>query len=274
MQGENATLAERFCGARTEIMRGQTPEERELRKKLSELAESETELAQRELDLATLKAELNTFEARYFRIVGVRLAELDEIEAQIAEAEARSKPDDERIQEQAAQARAQAKESAEAIGISQEQKEEKFKPSESLKRLYRKVAKRIHPDLAEDEKERLRRQKQMAEANRAYEQGDEAKLRAILDEWESSPESVKGEGTAAELVRVIRKIAQIKKRLRAIEIEIAQLKESELYQLKTKTEAAEKEGRDLLAEMASRVDGDIALARKRLAEIDRRRTTL
>ena len=111
----------------------------------------------------------------------------------------------------------------------------------------------------------------MADANRAYEEGDEAKLRAILAEWESSPESVEGEGTAAELVRVIRKIAQVEKRLRVIETEITQLEESDLYQLKIKVEAAENEGRDLFDEMASRVKEDIASASVRLARITGRR---
>ena len=252
---------------RTDITRTQTPEDRELSRKLYELSELETELAQRELDLATLQAELHTFEAKYIRIVGIRYTELDEIEAQIAEAEARLKPKDNKIQEEAAQARDQAQASAQAAGIAQEPREEKFSPSESLKKLYREVAKCIHPDLATDEKERTRRQQLMADANRAYEEGDEAKLRAILAEWESSPESVEGEGTAAELVRVIRKIDQVEKRLRVIETEITQLEESDLYQLKTKVEAAENEGRDLLAEMASRVEEEITSASERLVEI-------
>ena len=252
---------------RADITRMQSPEERELSRKLYELSELQTELAQRELDLATLQAELHTFEARYIRVVGVCYAELDEIKAKIAEAEARLKPKDDNIQEEAAQARAQAQASAQATGIAQEPREEKFTPSENLKKLYRQVAKCIHPDLATDENERTRRQHLMADANRAYEEGDEAKLRAILAEWESSPESVKGEGIATELVRVIRKIAQVEKRLRAIEIEIAQLEESDILQLKTKVETAENEGRDLLVEMASRVNEEIDLANKYLAEI-------
>jgi hypothetical protein len=255
----------------TDITRTETPEERELSRKLCELSELETALAQRELDLATLKAELHTFETKYIRIVGVCYAELDEIEAQIAEAEARLKPKDNKIQEKATQARAQAQESAQAAGVAQEPTEEKFEPSENLKKLYREVAKRIHPDLAIDEKERTRRQQLMADANRAYEEGDEAKLRAILEEWESSPESVKGEGTATELVRVIRKIAQVENRLRVIETNIAHLEDSDLYQLRTGVEAAENKGRDLLAEMALRVKEKIALANERLARITVRR---
>jgi chromosome segregation ATPase len=110
----------------------------------------------------------------------------------------------------------------------------------------------------------------MAEANRAYEEGDEERLRVILQEWESSPEAVKGEGAGADLVRVIRKIAQAEERLRAIEIEVSQLKESDLYKLKTKVEEAEKEKRDLLAEMAKQLDKQIADARERLDEIKKR----
>ncbi len=263
--------AEQVFGMRTNITRTQTPEERELSKKQYELSELEAELAQSELDLATLQAELHTFESRYTAIVGVCYAELDEIEAQISEAEARLKPKDIKIQEQAAKARAQAQESAQAAGIAQKLKTAKFEPSESLKKFYREVAKHIHPDLAIDEKERARRQQLMADANRAYEEGDEAKLRAILAEWENSPESVEGEGTAAELVRIIRKIAQVEERLHVIETGIDQLEESDLFQLKTKVEIAENKGQDLLVEMASRVKAEIASANEHLAGLSGRR---
>ena len=246
----------------------QTPEERELEKKQVELTALESELAQRELDLATLLAERHSFEGRYLRIVGTKYAKLDEIEAQILETQARQKPNDSKTQEQASQARARAQESAHDAGITEQSKETKeFQPSESLKQLYRNVAKAIHPDLTTDEEERARRQRLMAEANRAYEEGNEAKLQAILQEWESSPESVKGDGPGVELVRTIRKIAQVEERLRSIESEIATMKESDLYQLKTKVDEAKKEGHNLLAEMALQIEKQIADAQKRLNKI-------
>ena len=93
-----------------------TPEERELEKKRSELAILEEELAQRELELTTLQSELRAFEARYLRIVGIHYAELDELEAQIAETQARLSPKDDELQEQASQARTQAQESARTVG--------------------------------------------------------------------------------------------------------------------------------------------------------------
>jgi len=70
--------------------------------------------------LATLQAELRSFEGTYLRAVGSRLAELDEIEAQIAEAASRNQPEDPEAQDRASQARAQAQESARAVEAEQE----------------------------------------------------------------------------------------------------------------------------------------------------------
>lgn len=256
------------------ILQGQTPEQRELEKKLSELAALETELTQRELELATLQAELRTFEAQYLSIIGVRYAELDEITARLAEVQAYLNPDDRTAQTHAARARTQAQESAHAVGNAQgEPQQHTFVPSEGMRKLYRDVAKRIHPDLTTNEQERIRRERLMAEANGAYERGDEARLRAILHEWESSPEAVNGDGIGAELIRAIRKIAQVEARLRVINTEMAPLKTSDLYQLKTKKDEVEAKGRDLLSEMAAHLDQEIVTAWKRLEALTLRMTS-
>jgi len=249
------------------LARRDTPEERELSQKSEELSNLQTLLAQRELDLTTLQAELHAFERHYFRAVGVRYAELDEVEAQIADLLSRSSPQNSKMRTQAADARARADESAHESKAIQETAghEEKFKPSDALKKLYRDFAKSIHPDLATDDDDRARRQRFMAEANQAYEEGNEIHLREILREWESSPDAIKGDGVAAELIRVIRRIAQVQERLRTIEATIDDLQSSDLYQLKCEVESAEAEERDLLAEMAARLDRQIADARKRLA---------
>ena len=55
----------------------------------------------------------------------------------------------------------------------------------TFKKLYREIARQIHPDLSTNEVDRGRRTRLMAEANRAYTDGDEVKLRAVLDEWHS-----------------------------------------------------------------------------------------
>lgn len=142
-----------------EIARRLTPEEAELERKKAELMALEAELAQRELDLATLQAELQAFERRYLRVVGLRLAELDELQARIAEAEAARRPRDPGAQERASRARVQAQESAEAAGQAREPGPEDggFEPSDGLRRLFREVAKQVHSDLATDDAERARR---------------------------------------------------------------------------------------------------------------------
>src|SRR5437879_11357370 len=99
---------------RTEIIRNRTPEEQELEKKKVEIASLEADLIQRELDLATLHAEVTEFEGRYLRTVGVLYAELDEIEAQIAETKAYRRPNDTDAQESAARASAQAQVSSDS----------------------------------------------------------------------------------------------------------------------------------------------------------------
>ena len=204
------------------LKKKQKPEERELKEKLSELTSLEAELTQRELDLATLQAELEIFKTEYLRIVGVRYAELDETKAKIAEYLLKINPKDPDTKERAGKARDKANQSAREThetstgqGFYKE-----FKPSESLKKLYREIAKCVHPDLVTDEEERLRRQKYMAEVNKAYQDGDEETLQRIFQEWESSPESIIGEGIGNELIRIIRKIAQIKERLTVIEEQI------------------------------------------------------
>lgn len=251
------------------LKKKQKPEERELKEKLSELTSLEGELAQHALDLATLQAELNIFEGEYLRIVGVRNKELDEIKAQIAEHLSRANPKDNDAKARAGEARDKANQSASEIhgtptsqGISQE-----FKPSESLRKLYREIAKHVHPDLATDEEERLRRQKFMAQVNEAYQDGDEERLQRVFQEWEFSPESVTGEGIGNELIRTIRKITQIKERLSVIEEQIDDLRRSDTNQLRIKVIAAQSEGRNRLREMANHLDIEIADAKKQLSKL-------
>ena len=228
-----------------------SPEDEELHSKRRELASLQEKLIEQELGLANLKGELSDFERLYLKVVGVKYAELDEIEAQIAELRAHRQPNDAAAKQQAEAARARAEEThtstAQANGRAQ------FAPSPSLRALYREVAKAIHPDLAENDADRARRQGLMAEANEAYEAGDEVRLRSILQKYRNSPETVLGDDTAAELVRVIRKMAQVKERISEIKSEIERLTHSELMTLKVKVEEARKQGRDLLTEMADAV---------------------
>jgi len=240
------------------------PEEQELERKRGEQAALEGELADRELRSASLRAELGAFERRYLHFVGQRYAELDELKAQIAERLAKEQPENERAQQAARDARARADETKFTAGEKAAREPRAFEASAEMKRLYRDVAKRIHPDLTSDREDRLKRQQLMAQANEAYEQGDEPRLRNILAGYESSPEAVKGEGPGAELVRVIRRISQTRSRLSEIEAEMQELGRSDLYQLKSRLDEAGTSGRDLLKEMAGEIEERIAQAKRRL----------
>ena len=245
----------------TGIARRVSPEEEELARKREELALLQAELADHELRLTNLRTELASFEGQYLRQVGTLYAELDQWNAKIAERLAEQDGTEE-ARSDAAQARTQAEKSSAAVREAAAKTEE-FKASPELKKLFKEVAKRIHPDLATDDADRQKRTQLMAEANAAYQRDDIETLRRILEEYESSPESVRGEGIAADLVRVIRQIKQIKARLSQIKLEIAALVESDIAKLRAKVDAASAEGRELLSEMAEDVRKRIDMARRR-----------
>jgi len=245
-----------------------SPEEDELELKRIELAKSSELLAEKELELTTLRNSVLHFEHRYLMEVGIKYVELDEINAQIAEKMARQNPQDTAFQEESETARETANSTAKEFHSHEIPKEEEFskdfKPSEEIKKLYRQIAMKIHPDRATGEKEREHQTKLMAEVNDAYANGDIERLRQILQEWESSPESVIGEGIANDLVRMIRSVSQIKGRLKTIEKEIKTIKETEMHKMMMQVQEAEENGRDLLNELADKIDSDIQLAKGKL----------
>lgn len=247
----------------TEIVRHLSPEEQELARKRQELAILQAELTDRELSLANLRAELAAFEGRYLREVGILYAELDDWNAKIAEFAAEA-TGTEQARAAASEARAQADESY-AAAHGEASKAEDFSPSPELRKLFRDVVNQIHPDRAESEVDRALRTRLTAEANLAYKRQDADALRKILEEYKSSPESVNGDGAAADLQRMILQIRQISKRLAEIEAEVAELTASEIALLMSKVEIAAAKGLNLLVEMKRDVQRRIDLARKEYA---------
>ena len=85
--------------------------------------------------------------------------------------------------------------------------------SDAVRKLFRDVAKAIHPDFADDEHTRDRRHALMIEANRAYALRDAEQLRRILEVWERSAEAVQGSDPEATRLRLERRLAQIEEHL-------------------------------------------------------------
>ena len=218
--------------------------------KQAELAELQGRLGDAELELATLRAELKIFEEEYLRVVAPCLAEMEVIQAQAAEARARS-----------------ATEVFDAPSCSTASQQASFCPPAEMKSLFREVAKTIHPDLAPNDEERRRRDQVMAEANAAYAGGNPEQLRKLLLEWKADPDAIRGDDIGARLIRAIRMIARAKNRIREIRIEMKSLRASDLYFLRQRSERATHEGRDLLAEMRRNLETQLAQQRSRVAEM-------
>ena len=136
--------------------------------------------------------------------------------------------------------------------------------SDAVRRLFRDVARTVHPDLAADEQTRDRRHALMVEANRAYAIGDEERLRWILEAWERSPEAVPDSDPDAARKRLIRRIAQIEEQLALSAADLAAMQDTPLWKLKTMVDEAADRGKDLVADTVARLKRDIMATRNRL----------
>lgn len=205
--------------------------------------------------LARTRAELESFRISYRRQVGLLHEELDALELKIAEAELGELA--KRLEERGAP--------SDAVGDTRPAPENAPRfTTDGVRKLFRDVARSIHPDLAHDEAARARRHLLMVEANRAYAVGDEARLRGILQAWEQSPEAVVGMDDAATRLRLVRRLAEIDAERTVLDGELADLQRTSLWRLKVLVDEATARGGDLVADMVRRLKRDIVAARNRL----------
>src|SRR6201986_2359578 len=249
----------------TEIILQQTPEAADLFDKRRQLAAVRTALAERESELAQIRAQLKSFEGRYLRQVGILYAELDNLEARIAEREV-DLYDSESARRRAEETRQRAQETHDAA-FGEAHEAEEFDPPPSLKTLFRDVAKRIHPDFARDDAEQRHFTVLMSRANQAYSHGDTETLQRLLDDHREINAFNAGEGAAAELLRIARQIHHAERDIASLEAERHTLLSGELAQLHLDAEAAAREHRDLLTELATSLHEQIADARRRFEMI-------
>ena len=250
-----------------EIYLLQTSDGVDLAEKRKQLEDARAKLLERESGLIQLRSTLKAFESRYFREVGVLYAELDEIEARIAEREV-DLYDSEGARRRAVDARQRAKETYDAA-FDDAREAEEFDPPLSLKTLYREVAKRIHPDFARDEAEQRHLTLLMARANQAYRRGDLETLQRLLDDQREIHSSDAEEGTRAELARILRQIRHVERDIAVLDAERGTLLAGEIAQLYQDGETHALEHRDLLAEMAGSLREQVADARRRFEFVNR-----
>lgn len=209
-----------------------TPEEIELEKKRAELLLLKEQSAARESTFSHLKSEIRLFEQVYENVLGARIAILEDLEWQLNGLLDNTETAEPVASPTSNDAFAYFHHRTDLLDDDTEADSDPAAPPRNLKSLYRAVAKAIHPDLAPDEGQRIRRQELMAIANHAYEMGDRKTLEDIFFDWEKGPELVSELDVAMELVRVIREIARMQQNIHAIGCQIEELKATDIYNFK------------------------------------------
>lgn len=229
------------------------PEEQELIRLEGEQAELEEQVTSAELMLETSKTETAQFQHRYHQTVGRLYAQLDELDAQIARAQAGLSPDDATAQVHAQAAEQHAKASAEEAGLIEAQPVPPPAITPELKQTYRQAAKLMHPDRATTERERLRRTVLMAQVNLAYERGDQKAIETLVAEYGQDPEAIVGEDVASRIVKAIRRIAQLRRRMGEVQQQMDAMQQTELFHLKQTIAETEAMGGDPLGDLAQQL---------------------
>ncbi|MER6769188.1 J domain-containing protein [Streptomyces bacillaris] len=167
---------------------------------------AEQALIEFEIAVETFRVEVENFSRLHHQKLGPMYARLDELDAQIAEARAARTGDPEDLRK--------AKEARDIVmpmpgvdelfhdwmdsdGLSPEasamlteqpvRPPKRVRPSEEARRLYRELARKAHPDLAQDEPERERRDEFITRVNAAYGRGDVELLKELAAEWAAGP---------------------------------------------------------------------------------------
>ncbi|MCX5101914.1 J domain-containing protein [Streptomyces sp. NBC_00439] len=202
------------AGGRTD---GRTEGERPEARLARAVRAAEQALIEFEIAVETFRVEVENFSRLHHQKLGPMYTRLDELDAQIAEARAARTGDPEDIRK-AQEARAVVMPmpgveelfhdwidsdglSPEAAAMLTEQPvrpPKRVRPTEEARKLYRDLARQAHPDLAQDETERARRDEFIARVNAAYGRGDEALLMELAQEWAAGPAAPETELSESE----------------------------------------------------------------------------
>ncbi len=167
---------------------------------------AEQALIEYEIAVETFRVEVDNFSRLHHQKLGPMYTRLDELDARIAEARATLSGDaEDRRAADDAWARVMPMPAVEELfhgwlssdGLSPEAEAmltdqpvrapERVRPSEAARKLFRELARKAHPDLAQDEAERQRREEFITRVNAAYSRGDETLLAELAGEWAAGP---------------------------------------------------------------------------------------
>jgi chromosome segregation ATPase len=245
----------------------------ELNQLRAALAEIHTQLIEAEADLADRLAEINAFEFEFEAKVGHLMDTLEALEAEIQEF-------NDRIQ----MARNKEIFGYDHLSVDSQYRRTWQAPRTSaptpppepldanseaeIKRLYRQLARRFHPDLASDDSDRARRTEMMTAINDAYAARSLVELMALAQQADTAIDTGRGQPgqTEAQLIEILKaELTRCQRRLREIEKELRGLRFKPSVELSLEVKLARRQGRDMLADMAAKLEQKIA---RRTAERD------
>ncbi len=224
----------------------------------SEVARLAALLDERRGELVALQEEFREFKMRYAHVVGSRLAELAEVERAIKKAEDRllcgGVADDGDAEADA------GAETTEASPVAQ--------VKTSMRKLFWSVARLFHPDHATDEGEARRRHTIMAEASRAYREGDVESLHLLLGDEELQSYCATAQETGGDAPpELAGRLVRLKEELLTVEFGLKRIRQESLHRLMLSVSEDAAHGRDGLTGMAARIARQITKARHRLEHL-------
>ncbi|WP_443063324.1 hypothetical protein [Streptomyces sp. NBC_00445] len=242
---------------------------------------AEQALIEYEIAVETFRVEVENFSRLHHQRLGPMYARLDELDAQIAEAVAARTGDPEDVRK-ADEARARVMPmpgveelfhgwmdgdglSPEATAMLTEQPvrpPQRVRPSDEARKLYRELARKAHPDLAQEEGERKRREEFITRVNAAYGRGDEALLRELAAEWAAGPVPEERQASPAE--ELYARLEWLAQRKELIAVVARELEESAIGAM---LRIAPDDPDRLLEEVAEQLLAQVAEREAKLAEL-------
>ncbi|MGW3117924.1 J domain-containing protein [Streptomyces sp. NPDC001107] len=242
---------------------------------------AEQALIEYEIAVETFRVEVENFSRLHHQKLGPMYARLDELDAQIAEARA-ARTGDPEDRRKADEARARVLPMPgveelfhgwmdgeglfpEAVAMLTDQPvrpPQRVRPSDEARKLYRELARKAHPDLAQDDTERARREEFITRVNAAYARGDELLLRELAEEWAKGPApQERGPSRSEELYARLEWLAQRKELLSLVAKELEESAIGAMLRL------APDDPDRLLEEIAEKLLADVSQREAELAEL-------
>lgn len=228
--------------------------------------EARTDLINAEAALADARADIEAFEFLFAARMGERLAELAAVEAEVADWLDRIQR---RRNEQTFGADFRSVDEQYRRTWQKPPKAAPKRPSEpvsqsteaQIKKLYRQLARRLHPDLTTEAADRAYRTEMMTAVNDAYAARSLAELLAVarqLDGGQPAAPAASAQ-TENEMMRALEEeLSRCQRRLQRIQQERQSLHTGPMVSLSLEVKLAQRQGRDLLGEMVADVERKIA----------------